>query len=147
MDRNEAMDYLQGRIRSYEQKISKLQAQKDAITVVIDRTRTLLNSAKALLRDELLLAGKEGSLEIIETPLSLMTLTDAISKIVNSVDGAIHADLVLKKLLDAGKAPTGKRPKNSVASILNRGVKAGQYRKVGPNLFAPIREHIEKGEP
>ncbi len=55
----------------------------------------------------------------------------------------IHADQVLKRLREAGKAPKGKTPKNSVVSLLLRGVKQGLYDKVGPNLFAPIRERAE----
>jgi len=53
------------------------------------------------------------------------------------------APQVLKKLREAGKAPKGKTPKNSVVSLLLRGVKQGLYDKVGPNLFAPIREREE----
>lgn len=148
MNSSDAIDYLQKKIRSYEAKISELQAQRDALEAAISETQALLNSAQVLLKDELQAARNDrGFIMPPVLPLAMrlanVNLTEAIFEIVNSSPGPIHADQVLKKLREAGKAPRGKRPKNSVVSILHRGVKQGMYDKVGPNLYAPIREREE----
>jgi len=147
MNSSDAIDYLQKKIRSYEAKISELQAQRDALEAAISETQALLNSAQVLLKDELQVARKGSGVDISSLPLAArlanLNLTEAIFEIVNSSPGPIHADQVLKKLREAGKAPRGKTPKNSVVSLLLRGVKQGLYDKVGPNLFAPIREREE----
>lgn len=147
MDRRDAIDYLQKKIRSYQEKISELQAQRDAVEAAINRTQALLNSAQVLLRDEFQAARKANGVEISSLPLAArlasLNLTESVFEIVNSSPGPIHADQILKKMREAGKAPQGKRPKSSVVSILHRGVKQGMYDKVGPNLFAPIREREE----
>ena len=151
MESKDAVRYLKDKMRSYENRISELIAKIDALEAELNRTEALLNSANVLLKDELGKSGVSGGLSIKRQPLlariSLMSLFDAITEIVNSSKGPIHADQVLKKLREAGRASRAKNPKNSVVSLLHRGVKSGLYDKVGPNLFAPIRERIEKGEP
>ncbi len=147
MNASDAIDYLQKKIRSYEAKISELQAQRDALEAAITETQALLNSAQVLLKDELQAARRASGVDISSLPLAArlanLNVTEAIFEIVNSSPGPIHADQVLKKLRQAGKGPKGKTPKNSVVSLLLRGVKQGMYDKVGPNLFAPIREREE----
>lgn len=147
MNSSDAIDYLRKKIRFYEDKISEFQAQRDALEAAISETQALLNSAQVLLKDELQAARKASGVEISQLPLAArlanLNLTEAIFEIVNSSSGPIHADQVLKKLREAGKAPQSKTPKNSVVSLLLRGVKRGMYDKVGPNLFAPIREREE----
>jgi len=147
MNSSDAIDYLQKKMRSYEGKISELQAQRDALEAAISETQALLNSAQVLLKGELRAARKASGVDISSLPLAArlanLNLTEAIFEIINSNPGPIHADQVLKKLREAGKAPRGKTPKNSVVSLLLRGVKQGLYDKVGPNLFAPIREREE----
>lgn len=147
MNSSDAIEYLQKKIRSYEARISELQAQRDALEATISETQALLNSAQVLLKDELQAARRASGVDISSLPLAArlanLNLTEAIFEIVNSSPGPIHADQVLKKLREAGKAPRGKTPKNSVVSLLLRGVKQGLYDKVGPNLFAPIREREE----
>ncbi len=144
MDSTDAIDYLEDKMRSLEGKISELQAQRDALDVAIGETRALLNSAKVLLKDEIQAVSKQGNLELSVLPLAArlapLGLSESIFEIVNSSPGPIHADQVLKKLREAGKTPQSKNPKNSVVSLLHRGVQKGMYDKVGPNLFAPIRE-------
>lgn len=144
MDTSDAIDYLQEKLRSYEARTSELQAQRDALEAAIRDTQAKLNSAQVLLKDELQAARNAGSLEVSALPLGArlanLNLTESIFEIVNSSPGPIHADQVLKQLREAGKSPKGKRPKGSVVSILHRGVEQGMYDKVGPNLFAPIRE-------
>jgi len=147
MNPSDAIDYLQKKIRSYEARISELQAQRDALEATISETQALLNSAQVLFKDELQAARRASGVDISSLPLAArlanLNLTEAIFEIVNSSPGPIHADQVLKRLREAGKAPKGKTPKNSVVSLLLRGVKQGLYDKVGPNLFAPIREREE----
>lgn len=147
MNSNDAIAYLQKKIRSYEAKISELQAQRDALEAAISATQALLNSAQVLLKDELQAARKTSGVETsplpLEARLANLNLTEAIFEIVNSSPGPIHADQVFKKLREAGKGPKGKTPKNSVVSLLLRGVKQGMYDKIGPNLFAPLREREE----
>ncbi len=147
MNTRDAVNYLQNKIRSYEAKISELQAQRDALEAAIKETQALRNSAQVLLKDELQVARKASGEEVSSFPLAArianLSLTESIFEIVNSTPVAIHADQVLKKLREAGKAPRGRRPKGSVVSILHRGVKQGMYDKVGPNLFRPIREREE----
>jgi len=144
---SDAIDYLRKKMRFYENKISELQAQRDALEAAISETQALLNSVQVLLKDELQAVRKASGVEISQLPLAArlanLNLTEAIFEIVNFSSGPIHADQVLKKLREAGKAPQGKTPKNSVVSLLLRGVKQGMYDKVGPNLFAPIREREE----
>lgn len=147
MNTNDAIDYLQEKLRSYEAKISELQAQRDALQAAIRETQAQLNSAQVLLKDELQAARNASGAEISSFPLAArlanLNLTESIFEIINSSPGPIHADQVLKKLREAGKAPHGKSPKASVVSILHRGVKEGMCDKVGPNLFAPIGEREE----
>lgn len=147
MDTSQAIDYLQEKLRSYEARISELQAQRDALEAAIRETQAKLNSAQVLLKDELQAARNAGGLEVSTLPLAArlanLNLTESVFEIVNSSPGPIHADQVLKKLREAGKAPQGKRPKGSVVSILHRGAKEGMYDKVGPNLFAPIGNRDE----
>ena len=147
MRTRDAIDYLQDKIRAYEARISELKAQRDALEVVMRETQTLLNSAQVLLKDELVsareVAGADPSSFPLAARLANLSLTEAIFEIVNSSPGPIHADQVLKKLRDADKALQGRRPKGSVVSILHRGVNHGMYDKVGPNLFAPLRERDE----
>ena len=147
MNPTDAIDYLQKKIRFYEDRISELQAQRDALEAAISETQALLNSAQVLLKDELQTARRASGVDVSSLPLTArlanLNLTEAIFEIVNSSPGPIHADQVLKKLREAGKAPKGKTPKNSVVSLLLRGVKQGMYDKVGSNLFAPIREREE----
>ena len=144
METGDAIDYLQKKTRSYEARISELKAQRDALDAAIRETQALLNSAQVLLRDELESAKKASDADVSSFPLrarlASLSLTESIFEIVNSSPGPIHADQVLKQLREAGKSPKGKRPKGSVVSILHRGVEQGMYDKVGPNLFAPIRE-------
>lgn len=144
MDRRDAIDYLEEKVRSYEGRISQLQAKRDALETAIKETQALLNSAQVLLKDELQAARNASGAEISSFPLAArlanLNLTESIFEIVNSSPGRIHADQVLKKLREAGKTPKGKSPKNTVVSLLHRGVDQGMYFKVGPNLFAPIRE-------
>jgi len=144
MGTGDAIDYLQEKTRSYEARISELKAQRDALDAAIRETQALLNSAQVLLRDELDSARKASGSDVSSFPLRArlanLNLTESIFEIVNSSPGPIHADQVLKQLREAGKSPKGKRPKGSVVSILHRGVEQGMYDKVGPNLFAPIRE-------
>ncbi len=144
MQTRDAVYYLQEKIRSYEARISELTAQRDALEAAMKETQALLNSAQVLLKDELASIGSEAGADLSSFPLAArlanLNLTEAIFEIVNSSPGPIHADQVLKKLRDAGRAPQGKRPKGSVVSILHRGVNQGMYDKVGPNLFAPLRE-------
>ncbi len=151
MQTRDAVDYLQEKIRSYEARISELRAQRDALEAAMRETQALLNSAQVLLKDELASARKGGGADPSSFPLAArlasLSLTEAIFEIVNSSPGPIHADQVLKKLRDAGRGPQGKRPKASVVSILHRGVNQGMYDKVGPNLFAPLREREEPPSP
>jgi hypothetical protein len=144
MQTSDAVDYLQEKIRSYEARISELKAQRDALEAAMRETQALLNSAQVLLKDELASARKGAGADPSSFPLAVrlanLSLTEAIFEIVNSSPGPIHADQVLKTLRDAGRAPHGKRPKGSVVSILHRGVSQGMYDKVGPNLFAALRE-------
>jgi hypothetical protein len=147
MHSSDAIDYLQEKIRSYEARISELRAQRDALDAATRETQALLNSAQVLLNDELASAKRARGGDISSFPLRArlanLSLTEGIFEIVNSSPGPIHADQVLKKLREAGKAPQGKRPKGTVVTILARGVSQGMYDKVGPNLFAPIREREE----
>jgi len=150
MNSSDAIDYLQKKIRSYEAKISELQAQRDALETAISEIQALLNSARILMKDEIQATRKARGVDISSLPLAArlatLNLSEAIFEIVNSSPGPIHADQILKKLREAGKGPKGKTPKNSVVSLLLRGVKQGLYDKVGPNLFAPIREREEARE-
>jgi hypothetical protein len=144
MDTTKAIGYLEDKIRSYEARISELRAQRDALEAAMRETQALLNSAQVLLRDELESAREASGVEPSSFPLRArlanLSLTESIFEIVNSSPGPIHADQVLKQLREAGRSPKGKNPKGSVVSILHRGVEQGLYDKVGPNLFAPLRE-------
>jgi hypothetical protein len=144
MNSGDAIDYLQDKIRSYEARISEFKAQRDALDAAIRETQALLNSAQVLLKDELASAKEARGGDVSSFPLSVrlanLSLTEGVFEIVNSSPGPIHADQVLKKLREAGRTPQGKRPKGTVVSILHRGVSQGMYDKVGPNLFAPVRE-------
>lgn len=139
-----AIDYLEDKVRAYEARISELQAKRDALDAAIRETQALLNSAQVLLKDELQAATKgstpAGATLPLAARLANLSLTESIFEIVNSSPGPIHADEVLRKLREAAKSPKGKVPKGSVVSILHRGVSQGMYDKVGPNLFAAIRE-------
>lgn len=146
MNGEDAVRYLQQKIQAYEAEISRLQAERDALDTAISRKRSLLTSAQALLKDELRAAGRtEGDEESLSLAFKLadLTLTDAIFEIVSESPGPVHADQVLKTLREADKAPRGKQPKNSVVSLLLRGVEQGLYNKVGPNLFAATRDQSE----
>jgi hypothetical protein len=131
---------LRVKIRDYEDEIGRLTARVDALLAEISELQSLRNSAMILLQDE---SGSrrnanDGPLTLSEK-ISVLSLSEAIAEIVNSSQGPIHADQVLKKLREAGRSPRAKNPKNSVVSLLHRGVKSGLYKKVGPNLFASIR--------
>jgi hypothetical protein len=97
-----------------------------------------------LLKDELQAVTKVSTTGSAPLPLAArlanLNLTESIFEIVNASPGPIHADQVLRQLREAAKSPQGKLPKGTVVSILHRGVSQGMYDKVGPNLFAPIRE-------
>jgi len=144
MESKDAVQYLKEKIRSYENKISKIIAQMDALRAELNDTERLLNSASILLKDEQGKARVSFEISVGQRPLSerisLLSFSDAITEIVNSSRGPIHADQIIKRLRDAGKVSRAKNPKNSVVSLLHRGVRDGLYIKVGPNLFAPIRE-------
>ena len=142
MDANEAVRYLREKIRAYENRISGIIAQIDTLDAELSQTEALLNSARILLKDEQGKRQTSGSLteEPLSERLALLSFSEAIAEIVNSSDGPTHADQVLKKLREAGKLSRAKNPKNSVVSLLHRGVKSGLYDKVGPNLYAPIKE-------
>jgi hypothetical protein len=142
MDANDAIKYLREKIRSYENKISGIIAQIDTLDAELSQTEALLNSARILLKDEQGKGQTSGRLtdEPLSERLAVLSFSEAIAEIVNSSDGPIHADQVLKKLREAGKLSRAKNPKNSVVSLLHRGVKSGLFDKVGPNLYAPIKE-------
>ena len=142
MDANDAVQYLREKIRSYENRISGIIAQIDILDAELSQTEALLNSARILLKDEQGKRQTSGRLtdEPLSERLAVLSFSEAIAEIVNSSDGPIHADKVLKKLREAGKLSRAKNPKNSVVSLLHRGVKSGLYDKVGPNLYAPIKE-------
>lgn len=142
MDANDAIQYLREKIRSYENKISGIIAQIDTLNAELSQTEALLNSARILLKDEQGKGQTSGRKtdEPLSERLAVLSFSEAIAEIVNSSDGPIHADQVLKKLREAGKLSRAKNPKNSVVSLLHRGVKSGLFDKVGPNLYAPIKE-------
>ena len=142
MDANDAVQYLREKIRSYENRISGIIAQIDTLDAELSQTEALLNSARILLKDEQGKRQTSGRLtdEPLSERLAVLSFSEAIAEIVNSSDGPIHADQVLKKLREAGKLSRAKNPKNSIVSLLHRGVKSGLYDKVGPNLYAPIKE-------
>ena len=142
MDAIDAVQYLREKIRSYENRISGIIAQIDILDAELSQTEALLNSARILLKDEQGKRQTSGRLtdEPLSERLAVLSFSEAIAEIVNSSDGPIHADQVLKKLREAGKLSRAKNPKNSVVSLLHRGVKSGLYDKVGPNLYAPIKE-------
>lgn len=142
MDANDAIQYLREKIRSYENRISGIIAQIDTLDAEFSQTEALLNSARILLKDEQGKGQTSGRLtdEPLSERLAVLSFSEAIAEIVNSSDGPIHADQVLKKLREAGKLSRAKNPKNSVVSLLHRGVKSGLFDKVGPNLYAPIKE-------
>ncbi len=142
MDAIDAVQYLREKIRSYENRISGIIAQIDTLDAELSQTEALLNSARILLKDEQGKRQTSGRLtdEPLSERLAVLSFSEAIAEIVNSSDGPIHADQVLKKLREAGKLSRAKNPKNSVVSLLHRGVKSGLYDKVGPNLYAPIKE-------
>lgn len=142
MDANDAVQYLREKIRSYENRISGIIAQMDVLDAELSQTDALLNSARILLKDEQGKSQTSGRLTVepLSERLAVLSFSEAIAEIVNSSDGPIHADQVLKKLREAGKLSRAKNPKNSVVSLLHRGVKSGLFDKVGPNLYAPIKE-------
>ena len=142
MKTNDAIRYLEDKIRSYERSIGRVNAQIDVLKGELSRTEALLNSARTLLKDELAKSGKSipeppGS-ESLAQRLAVLSLSDAITEIVSSSPTPIHADQVLKKLRESGRTPGAKNPKNSVVSMLHRGVRLGLYKKVGPNVFARV---------
>lgn len=144
MNSQDFASQLRIKIRDYEDEIGRLTAQMDALIAEINELESLRKSAKILLQNE---SGsrrnsKDGPPTLSER-ISVLSFSEAIFEIVNSSQGPIHADQVLKKLREAGKSPRAKNPKNSVVSLLHRGVKSGLYRKVGPNLFAAIRHTDE----
>jgi hypothetical protein len=151
MNSGDAILYLKSKMRLYEERIAELTAQIDALHVEADRTAALLNSAQILLRDEMDKMKSTSRAKITTRPLSerlaLLSFSEAIAEIINSSGRPIHADQILRRLREAGKVSKAKNPKNSVVSLLHRGVKSGLYSKVGPNLFAPIRERTKEGEP
>jgi hypothetical protein len=138
----EGIVYLREKIHEYEQKITELQAKRDSLDAAIHETQALLNSARALLDDELRARQTTLTVETLGSPtlprLANLSLTEAILEIVQVSPGPIHADNVLRQLVQAGIRPKSKAPKNSVVSILLRHVKKGRIRKVGPNLFVGI---------
>ncbi len=144
MESKNAVNYLQEKIRSYEMSISKIMAQTDALEVEANNIEILLNSARVLLMDELGKTGVSGSLSVTADKelerIYVLSFSDAIIEIVNNSRGPIHADQILKRLREAGKISRAKNPKNSVVSLLHRGVKSGLIKKVGPNLFAPLED-------
>ncbi len=145
MNSQDFASQLRIKIRDYEDEIGRLTARVDALLAEISELRSLRNSAMILLQDE---SGgrrnaKDGPLTLSEK-ISALSFSEAISEIVNSSQGPIHADQVLKKLREAGRFPRAKNPKNSIVSLLHRGVKSGLFRKVGPNLFAAIRHTTEE---
>lgn len=140
MNSKDFASHLTTKIRDYEKKIGQLTARMDVLLAEIGEFESLRNSARILLQDEL--GSRRNSKDrpaTLSDRISILSFSDAIFQIVNSTQGPIHADQVLKKLREAGKSPRGKNPKNSVTSLLHRGVKSGLYKKVGPNLFAAIR--------
>lgn len=147
MTSTDAVRYLEDKIRSNEGKLGKLSAQIDALHAEVKRTQALLNSAKTLLKDELARTGKSDqetrTSQTLSERISVLSLSEAITEIVNYSQAPIHADQVLRRLREGGRSPRAENPKNSVVSLLHRGVKSGLYRKVGPNLFAAIRESEE----
>lgn len=151
----EGITYLRAKMREYEQKISELQARRDSLDAAIHETQALLESARALLDAELR-AKHMGPASQTSEPsavsrLANLSLTEAILEIVQASPGPIHADNVLRKLIQAGMRPKSKVPKNSVVSILLRHVKKGRIRKIGPNLFSRVSTETDReatpGEP
>jgi hypothetical protein len=143
MTEDEGLIYLREKIRQLEDSISRLRAEADVLNSTIARYELLLESAKRLLKDEIAKPSGEMALDDlsdISNRIELMSFTDAIELIVRSANGPIHADQVLKQLRDAGKVPGAKNPKNSIVSLLHRGVERGVYKKVGPNLFVSKEE-------
>lgn len=147
MESKDAISYLQKKIRTYELSISRIMAQIDALEAEVNSTEALLKSARALLMDELGKTRVPGNLTLTSNQefkrLSVLSFSDAIIEVVNNSPGPIHADQVLKKLREAGKVSRAKNPKNSVVSLLHRGVKSGLIKKVGANLYAPREEKVE----
>jgi len=147
MESKDAALYLEDRIRYFQNKLGKLGAQMDALQAEVNRTEAILNSAKILLKEELARTGKsdhaKGTQQSLSERISSLSFSEAITEIVNSSKAPIHADQVLRRLREAGRIPRAKNPKNSVVSLLHRGVKSGLYRKVGPNLFAATGEFQE----
>ncbi len=57
MQADDAVKYLEEKIRAYERRIGRLNAEMDALRADVNRTEALLNSAKILLKDELSRSG------------------------------------------------------------------------------------------
>jgi len=144
MNSDDFAGHLKTKIRDYENETVQLTARVDALLAKIGELESLRNSARILLQDETTTRSDiKDRPPTLSDRIPILSFSDAIFEIVNSSQGPIHADQVLKMLREAGKSPRGKNPKNSVVSLLHRGVKSGLYRKVGPNLFAAIR-HTEE---
>ena len=133
-----AVEYLKNKIRDYEDGLSKIRAEIATLESESTRIQGLIKSASALLKEEL------GQRDVVENPtpaeeflarLGTMSISDAIEAIVYKAQKPIHADEILRQLKQAGIIFEAKSPKNSVVSLLHRGIKAGMYVKVGPNLF------------
>lgn len=134
MTAEEGVTWLRERIRAYEGKLADLQAEMDALQIQRDRTQNLVSSARILLQAER--HGNRIEHGQPDVELAGLSLTEAAIRIVESSPDPIHADLVLRRLMEAGKTPKSKNPKNSVVTVLLRASRNGDIRKVGPNLFA-----------
>lgn len=139
MENTEAIRYLKEKTRTYEQRLNEIKAQVSTLETEANYLQGLIKSANALIRAEM--SGGSPH-DAMSEKLSVLSLSEAIDAIVNSSKGPIHADEVLRKLREAGKALVAKNPKNSIVTLLHRGVKSGRYTKVGPNLYAPIRQQL-----
>lgn len=142
MENHDAVSYLKEKIKTYERKLSEINAQIAALESESNRLQGLIRSASTLLKEELRSSQQTFDFsepERLAEKLRTLSVSDAIEEIVYRNRGPIHADQILKQLKEAGITFTAKKPKNSIVSLLHRGVKSGIFEKVGPNLFAPTR--------
>ncbi|MCW5593696.1 MAG: hypothetical protein KIS74_16470 [Burkholderiales bacterium] len=140
----DAVAYLKEKRLFYERKISEIRAKISSLETEANYLQGLLKSANSLLREELgaSTAERANTGDELSEKLRALSLSEGIYEIVNASKGPIHADQVLKRLRESGKVLEAKNPKNSIVTLLHRGVKAGLYAKVGPNLYSAFQTEM-----
>lgn len=137
------IEELRKRREEYRRKLIALAEQMSRLAEETEATDELLHHVESLLRAEVpeeFSHPQEQSLDqpFIDTDYADLSVKDAVEKLLVEVGKPMHAKQVMEALQARGMHLSQKDPLATIVTVLVRGVKAGKFKRTGPNTFRRV---------